>query len=215
MKSTGMSIAVSAIVWLLSLATAVACPGISLGKTSCSSGVLTASKLNSQCSEENTIYVSGTVTAGSDFNGDAKVTLLPCVWGTGGKVCFDQYKQDAGEICSLITNADGNACGTAGSYSVDQTFEIPEEAQSISSIWSMITIKILIDDEEACQQQVDASTASAYLMVGVGSLLTISGLYFMRRRRRPLIILDDEDDMDGAAQHRFVEMKGYDAGRMA
>jgi hypothetical protein len=216
MKST--TIVLSTIVCALSWATDVAaCPGISVGQTSCSSGVLTGSNLSTQCSEENTIYVSGTVTAGSDFDADAQVTLLPCVWGTSGKVCFDQYKQTAGEICNLISNTDGNSCGTAGSYSVDQTFDIPEEAQSISSIWNMFTIKILIDDDETCQQEADSSNASsaAYLMVGVGSLLTVSGLYFMRRRKRPLVVLDDEDDLDGTAHHRFVEMKGYDAGRMA
>jgi LPXTG-motif cell wall-anchored protein len=213
MKSS--QIALTAIVCLFSCATVAACPGISVGQTSCSTGVLTGSSLSTQCSDENTIYVSGTVTAGTDFNGDATVTLLPCVWGTGGKVCFDQYKQNAGAICNLISNADGNACGTAGSYSVDQTFEIPEESQSLSSIWNMFTIKILIDDEEACQTQADSTNASAYLLVGVGSLLTVSGLYFMRRRKRPLVVLDDEDDLDGTAQHRFVEMKGYDAGRMA
>ncbi|KAG7351375.1 hypothetical protein IV203_010735 [Nitzschia inconspicua] len=199
--------------------TVVACPGFSVGQTTCSSGVLSKSNLSAQCSdEENTIYVSGTVTAASDFDGNAKVTLLPCVWGTAGKVCFDQYKQDAGELCNLISNADGNECGSAGSYVVDETFTIPEQAQSIRSIWNMFTVKVLIDDEESCQQEADSSTA-AFLMVGIGSLFLVSGLFFMRRRKQPLLVLNDEEDEEAdfgcTPRHHFVEMKGYDAGRMA
>ena len=198
--------------------TVASCPGFSIGQTTCSSGVLTRSNLSAQCSdEENTVYVSGTATAGSDFDGSAKVTLLPCVWGTAGRICFDQAQQDVGEICNLISNADGNDCGTAGSYTVDQTFEIPEEAQAFSSVWSMFTIKVLIDDEESCQQEVDSSNA-AFLMVGVGSVFVVSGLYFMRRRKKPLLVLDESEDevnFEGTPRHHFVEMKGYDAGRMA
>lgn len=196
-----------------------ACPGISVGQTTCSSGVLTGSNLSAQCSsEDNEIVVTGSVTAGSDFDSDAKVTLLPCVWGSAGKICFDQYKQDAGEICNLISNADGNDCGTAGSYTVNETFEIPEQAQSISSIWSMFSIKVLIDDEESCQQEADSSNA-AFLMVGVGSLFLVSGMYFMRRRKNPLLVLNEDDEeeanLDGTPRHHFVEMRGYEAGRMA
>jgi LPXTG-motif cell wall-anchored protein len=202
----------------LLVGTVAACPGFSVGQTTCSSGVLTKSNLNAQCSdEEGTVYVSGTATAGSDFNANAKVSLLPCVWGTAGKICFDQYKQDAGEICNLIVNADGNDCGTAGSYTIDQTFEIPDEAQAFSSVWNVFTIKVLIDDEESCQQEADSSNA-AFLMLGIGSIFVVSGLYFMKRRKKPLLVLDDveeEVNFDGTPRHHFVEMKGYDAGRMA
>jgi LPXTG-motif cell wall-anchored protein len=206
------------VVLLSMMATAaVACPGFSVGQTSCSSGVLTKSSLSATCSSDNTIYVTGTVTAGSDFDGGSKVTLLPCVRGTGGNVCFDKYQQDAGSICELISAADGSGdCGSAGTYNVDLGFEIPEEARKLSSMFSMFEIKVLIDEEEACQQQADSTNNAAFLMVGVGSIVGASALYFIRRRKKPLLVLDDEEvNFDGAPQAQFVEMKGYDVGRMA
>ena len=79
----------------------------------------------------------------------------------------------------------------------------------------MFEVKVLIDDEEACQQEAD-STNAAFLMVGVGSIVGASALFFIRRRRKPLLVLDEEEvNFDGAPQSQFVEMKGYDIGCMA
>jgi hypothetical protein len=149
------------------------------------------------------VSVFGSVTAAEDFDADSKVTLLPCVRGSAGQICFDKYAQDAGNICNLILST-GSACGTAGDYTIETEFELPEEVKNINWMWNMITVKVLVGDEEVCEQN---AATSAYFTVGFASLFAVGGmsLYFMRRKKRPLIVLDD--DAEGEGQHRFVEMK--------
>jgi hypothetical protein len=188
---------------LLPAVTLAACPNFSLESTSCTSGILTSSSVSATCADD-VVSVTGDATVSSDFDGETKVTLVPCVRGTGGMMCFDSYKQDAGSICDLISS-ESVACGAAGDYTISESFTIPEEANKISSMWSLFTIKVYIGDEEACQQEASSSSSSAYLMVGVAGLLGVGGVsFFMRRKRRPLIVL--EEDGEGNGQSRFIEM---------
>ncbi|KAL3906160.1 MAG: hypothetical protein SGILL_009383 [Bacillariaceae sp.] len=218
MKST-----LSTLLLALLATAATACPGFTVGQTSCSSGVLSSSSLSAQCSgdedDASTIYVSGSVTASSDFDGDASVTLLPCARFTAGNVCFDNYKQDAGDVCSLLTTPDGGSCGSAGTYSVDLAFDVPEQAQQYVNSFtsSLFTIKVLIDDDETCQASADATT-QGFIMVGVGSVIGASALFFMRRRKKPLLVLEDAGDEQiefGTPRANFVEMKGFEVGCIA
>ena len=152
---------------------------------------------------------------GSTFDGTEKVTLLPCIKYSMGKACFDKYKQDVGDICEFISSSDGSCDGTAGTYNVDAGFEIPSEAQALSNVYSMFEIKVLVDDEETCQHEADSANA-AFSIVGVGSIVGASALFFIRRRRKPLLVLEEEEvNFDGSPRSQFVEMKGYDVGRMA
>mmetsp|Transcript_22488 Transcript_22488/g.41858 ORF Transcript_22488/g.41858 Transcript_22488/m.41858 type:complete len:218 (-) Transcript_22488:92-745(-) len=210
MKVTTFSPLVSA-VWFsvvyffAGTAAAESCPGAAFSTTSCSEGIFTGSSLSTDCSsDENSVTVTGSVTAKSEFDGNSQVTLLPCLRYTAGAACLNQYAQEVGSICNYITSTSGDECGSAGEYTITQTFEIPEEAQKYKSLFSMATVKVLVGDDEDCEQ-----SRSAYLTVGVASLFAVSGvsLYFMRRRKRPLLVLDDEEDGQGTAQHRFIEMK--------
>ena len=48
------------------------------------------------------------------------------------------------------------------------------------------------------------------------SIVGASALFFIRRRRKPLLVLEEEEvNFDGSPRSQFVEMKGYDVGRMA
>lgn len=189
---------------LLPAGSLAACPSFSLESTSCTSGILSSSSISATCSNE-TVSVTGDATVSAEFDGETKVTLIPCVRGTFGSMCFDSYKQDAGKICDLISSEEVD-CGAAGDYTISESFVIPEEANQISSMWSFFTIKVYIGDEEACEQEASSSSSSAYLMVGVASLLGVGGvsLYFMRRKRRPLIVLNE--DGEGNGQSRFIEL---------
>jgi LPXTG-motif cell wall-anchored protein len=212
MKVSTYLIVLSSLFPAVSLAS---CPGFSLGSTKCtSSSILSSSTFSASCSDDNSISVSGTADIGSDFDADAKVTLVPCVRGTGGLACFDKYKQEVGTICDMISS-ETVACGVAADdYTLSKSFDIPEEANKVSYLWSMITIKVFIGDEESCEQET-GSSSSGYLMVGVAGMFAVGGvsLYFMRRRRRPLIVLDE--DGEGTSQHRFIEMEMNSASAMA
>lgn len=182
------------------IVSASSCPRFTTGSTSCSSSIFSGSSLHASCSDDNVISVSGTVTVSKSFEGNEKVTLLPCL--SGGLYCFSKYQQDVGDICGLLTNKNGDECGSTGTYYVDKEFAIPASAQQSSVVMGMITIKVLVDDEEACEQQATASTS--YMMFGVASVGLVGGLLFVRRRqlrKRPRLVL-----VDGATDS-FVEMK--------
>ena len=149
--------------------------------------------------------ISGSVTAPSSFDGDAEVTFVPCIRSTG--VCFDEYAQNGGSVCDLIYTTDGSECGSAGQYTIDQEFDIPEEATNHSWLMRFVTIRVLINNEEACTQNATSTSSSAFMTMGVASLFAVGGLslYFMRRRRRPLIVLV-EDDLAGNHVISFVQM---------
>jgi hypothetical protein len=182
---------------LLAAPVAASCPRFTTGSTSCSSGIFTDSDLSASCSDDDVISISGTVTA-VEFDGTENVKLVPCFMG----YCFTQYTQDAGEICNLIENADGNDCGAAGTYTVDEEFAIPDSAQRASAVMGAVKIKVFVNDEEACSQLATAN-ASYNMMVGCASLFLVAGVGVVmrrRRRRRPLIVLDGASD-------NFVEMR--------
>lgn len=179
------------------------CPGFRLGKTSCSSGIFSKSSLSASCSgmgddeeeeEDNKgmVAVSGTVTAPSDFDPDASVTFVPCIRSTG--ICFESYAQDGGKVCDYLTSQDGGDCGTNGRYDVYGEFDVPDSIVKDHS-WSMrfVTIKVLIDHQEACTQNATSDASSeAFMASGMASIFAVGGLglYFVRRRTRPLLVLD-------------------------
>ena len=77
--------------------------------------------------------VSGTVTARSAFDGDSEVIFTPCIRLTG--LCFQEYEQSGGRICDLMSatssssssSSSSSDCGSAGTYSIDQAFAVPDE----------------------------------------------------------------------------------------
>ncbi|VEU43183.1 unnamed protein product [Pseudo-nitzschia multistriata] len=189
---------------LISFSTA-SCPGFKLGTTTCNSGIFSRSSIKASCAEDDKVEVSGTVTAPSAFE-DAEVTFVPCIRSTG--VCFDEYSQRGGNICDLISASDGSDCGSAGTYTIDQEFDIPEEVTDHSWFMRLVTIRVLINDEEACTQNATTNaSSSAFMATGMASLFAVGSLsmYFMRRRQRPVLVLDENGYAD---RHlgRFVQM---------
>lgn len=182
---------------------AASCPRITTGSTSCNSGIFKGSRVSASCSN-NDVSVSGTVKA-SSFDPDEKVTLVPCILTNW--VCFKEYSQDVGKICNILENTDGNECGTAGSYSIDESFSIPDKVQKSGAIMGAVVIKVMVGDEQACTQR--ATISSSNMTYGVTSLgiVAVVGVYLKRKRRRPLIILEEAKD-------GFVEM-GDMPGAMA
>lgn len=152
--------------------------------------------------------ITGTVTAKSSFDSDSEVTFVPCVKATG--ICFDEYAQSGGNICNLISTSDGSDCGSAGQYSIDQEFDIPDEVANHSWLMRFVTIHVLIGNEEACTQDATSSSSSSagFLTLGVASLFAVGGmsLFFMRRRRKPLIVLEEDAVTDNHVIS-FVQMK--------
>lgn len=186
------------------------CPGFKLGSTSCNSGIFSGSKISAYCSDSGSNYngsveISGTVTAPSAFE-DAEVTFVPCFRATG--VCFDEYTLDGGHVCDLISTTDGSECGSAGTYTIQQKFDIPDEVTEHSWLMQFVTIKVLINNEEACTQNATSTSSSAFMTMGMASLFAVGGLglYFMRRRKRPLMTLDA--NAAGYDRHvgKFVQM---------
>mmetsp|Transcript_2887 Transcript_2887/g.7935 ORF Transcript_2887/g.7935 Transcript_2887/m.7935 type:complete len:262 (+) Transcript_2887:121-906(+) len=180
------------------------CPGFQMGKTSCSTGIFSKSSLSATCpgagdddvekTEEDSgkVAVTGTVTAPNDFDPDASVTFMPCIRSTG--ICFDSYAQDGGRVCDYLESRNGNDCGTNGRYDVYGEFDLPDDVVKDHS-WSMrfVTIKVLIDHQEACTQNATTKASSeAFMASGMASLFAVGGLglYFVRRRRKPLLVLD-------------------------
>ena len=195
------------------------CPGFTLvGDTSCTNSKLFASSsINVSCSEDaETVAVSGTVTARSAFDGDSEVLFTPCLRMTG--ICFHEYEQSGGKICDLIsaTSSSSSDCGSAGTYSIDQAFDVPDEVitkvNNHGWVMKFVTIRARIGNEEACTQDVTttstAATSDGYLMVGVASLFIVSGisLFFSHRRRTPLIVLEEENDTETNTVRNFVQM---------
>lgn len=199
--------------WLLALHLLVttpvvtaSCPGFELGKTSCSSGIFSSSSIQASCSEDGEVAITGTLTAPSDFDENAEVTFVPCIRSTW--ICFDEYTQNGGAVCDLISNSDGADCGSAGQYSIEEEFDVPEQA--IDHSWTMrfMTIKVLIDHQEACTQNATSSSSSAsFMATGMVSLFAFGGLgmYFGRKRRRPLLVLEG-DAQGGKNIEHYVQM---------
>lgn len=181
------------------------CPGFQLGSTSCNSGIFSGSKISAYCSDDGSVEISGTVTAPSAFE-DAEVTFVPCFRATG--VCFDEYTQNGGHVCDLISTTTGSECGSAGTYTIQQKFDIPDEVTEHSWLMRLVTIKVLINNEEACTQNATSTSSSAFMTMGMASLFAVGGLglYFMRRQKRPLLTLDA--NAAGYDRHvgRFVQM---------
>ena len=144
----------------------------------------------------------------SSFNEDVGVTVVPCLAGIW---CYQQYAQDAGKLCDIIENENGADCGTAGTYTIDKSFDIPEEAQASSFIMGMIVVKVHVGDQEACEQQATASS-SGHMMLGVASLVCVAGIanYLVKRRGRPLIALEEDEPTPG----NLAEMKDRPAGAL-
>ena len=152
------------------------------------------------------MVISGTVTAPYGFD-NADVTFVPCIRSTG--FCFEDYAQDGGKICDLISTSDGSDCGSAGEYSIDQEFDVPKEATEHSWAMRFVTVKVLIDNQEACTQNATSTSSSAFMATGMASLFAVGGLslYFVRRRSRPLLVLDGEGFLGQGEDHGFVMMK--------
>ena len=191
--------------WLLAcqllMATSHAsCPGFRLGTTSCNSGIFSKSSISASCASDGAIAVTGTVLAPNDFE-DAEVTFVPCIRTTG--ICFDEYAQNGGTICDLIETKDGSECGTAGKYVIDQEFFVPDDV--IKHSWAMrfVTVKVLVDNEEACTQNATtAASSEAFMASGMACMVAVVGLgsYFVKRRR-PVIALEN-----GLGDHGFIHM---------
>ena len=196
--------------WLLAstlVATSFAsCPGFKLGSTSCSSGIFSRSSISASCTSDGSVVIAGTVTTKSSFDEDASVTFVPCIRTTG--VCFEDYEQNGGKICDLISTSDGSSCGSATTYTIDQQFDVPDEVNEHSWAMRFVTIKVLIDNEEACQQNATTSSSSAFMATGMASLFAVGGLslYFVRRRRRPLLVLEGGGLFAEGKDHGFVTM---------
>jgi len=195
--------------WLLALHLLIAsstanCPTFRLGSTSCSSGIFSKSSISASCTGDGNVAVKGTVTAPYSFE-DAEVTFVPCIRSTG--FCFQEYTQRGGSICDLISTTDGSECGSAGVYTIDEEFDVPEEATANSWLMRLVTIEVLIDDQEACTQNVTTGSSSAFMATGMASLFAVGSLslYFVRRRRRPLLVLEG-DGFEGEDNHGFVTM---------
>eukprot|EP00536_Pseudo-nitzschia_multiseries_P003265 jgi/Psemu1/295155/fgenesh1_pm.49_\ len=190
---------------LIPMSTA-SCPGFKLGTTTCDSGIFSRSKVSASCADDGKVAISGTVTAPSTFD-DAEVTFVPCLRSTG--LCFDEFAQNGGSICDLISTTDGSECGSAGTYTIDQEFDIPEEVTEHSWLMRLVTIRVLINDEEACTQNATTNaSSSAFMATGMASLFAVGGLglYFMRSRKRPLLVLDEVAYADHHVG-RFLQMK--------
>jgi uncharacterized protein (TIGR03382 family) len=193
--------------WLLALHLLIAsstasCPAFRLGSTSCSSGIFSRSSISASCAGDGNVSVQGTVTAPYSFE-DADVTFVPCIRTTG--FCFEEYTQQGGSICDLISTTDGSECGSAGKYTIHEEFDVPQEVTENSWAMRFVTIKVLIDDQEACTQNATTASSSAFMATGMASLFAVGGLslYFVRRRRRPLLVLEG----DGLGEdHGFVTM---------
>jgi hypothetical protein len=150
------------------------------------------------------VAVQGTVTAPSAFD-NAEVTFVPCIRSTG--VCFDEYEMNGGKICDLISTTDGSDCGSAGTYYIEEEFDVPDAV--IEHSWAMrfVTIKVLIDNQETCEQNATTTSSSAsFMATGMASLFAVGGLsmYFFRRRRRRLLVSDEHDGLGEG--HGFVYM---------
>lgn len=179
------------------------CPAIKISNTECTDGKFKSNNLSSSCSDSS-IDVSGTVTVSSAFNPDDEVTFVPCLmWGA---MCYPEYKQSGGNICSLI-DKDGSCDGSTGTYSVvdGTTFAVPAKAEKYITSSSMsfgVVIKVLVGGNEECTQESTIDNSAAFMGFGIASLLGVAGtsLYFMKKRRRPLLVLEDGDKS-------FVEMK--------
>ena len=191
------------------------CPGFRLGTTSCT-GIFSDSTLVASCpndDDSDVVAVSGTFTATSAFDESARVTFVPCLKVLG--FCFESYAQDGGSLCDLVTNDDGDDdCGSASTYSIDETFDVPKEAKDYSWAMGLVTIKVLVDHEEACSQDAyedyNSSTTSAFMATGISmaSLFAVGGLglYFVRRRRKPLLVLEGGGLFGEGNEHGFVTM---------
>lgn len=181
------------------------CPGFKFGTTTCNSGIFSRSTVSASCADDGKVVISGTVTAPSAFE-DAEVTFVPCIRSTG--VCFDEYAQNGGNICKVISTTDGSECGSAGQYAIDQEFDIPEEVTEHNWLMRLVTIRVLINNEEACTQNATTNaSSSAFMATGMASLFAVGGLslYFMRHRKRPLLVLDQNAYADNHLG-RFVQM---------
>lgn len=185
---------------------AASCPGFRLGTTSCNSGIFSRSSISASCADDGEVAVTGTVRAPYDFD-DAEVTFVPCIRSTG--FCFEEYAQNGGKICDLISRSDGSDdCGTAGQYTISQEFSVPDEVSEHSWAMRLVTIKVLIDNEEACTQNATSTSSSAFMATGMASLFGVGifGLYFVRQKRRPLLVLDADEYREGNNHHMFVHM---------
>lgn len=196
--------------WLLASALVTSslgsCPGFNLGTTSCSSGIFSSSSISASCTDDGNVEIYGTIKASSTFDSDASVTFVPCIRATG--VCFEDYEQNGGKICDLISTSDGSSCGSVATYEINQEFDIPDEVSEYSWAMSFVTVKVLIDDEEACQQNASTSSSSAFMATGMASLFAVGGLslYFVRRRKRPLLVLEGDGLFGEGKDHGFVTM---------
>ena len=212
MTSTSSTLSAFFLRWLIAsalIATSFgSCPNFSLGKTSCSSGIFSASSLSADCTDDDNIAVTGTVTAKSTFDDDASVSFIPCFRYTG--VCFEDYEQDGGKLCDLISATNGDSCGSATTYYINQEFDVPREVEDYSWAMSMATIKVMIDNEEVCEQYASSSSSSAFMATGMASLFAMGGLslYFVRRRKRPLLVLESDGLFGEGVDHGFVTMNG-------
>mmetsp|Transcript_26034 Transcript_26034/g.61191 ORF Transcript_26034/g.61191 Transcript_26034/m.61191 type:complete len:229 (-) Transcript_26034:374-1060(-) len=198
--------------YLIQTATA-SCPAFKLGTTTCNSGIFSRSKISASCANDGKVAITGTVTAPSTFE-DAEVTFVACLRSTG--LCLDEYAQNGGSICDFISTTDGSECGSAGTYVIDQEFDVPEMVTDHSWLMRLVTIRVLINDEEACTQNATTNaSSSAFMATGMASLFAVGGLglYFMRRRKRPLLVLD-EAAYRHTDQHvgRFVQMHDLSPG---
>lgn len=185
---------------------AASCPGFRLGTTSCNSGIFSRSSIRASCADDGEVAVTGTVRAPYDFD-DAEVTFVPCIRSTG--ICFEDYAQSGGTVCDLIARTDGSDdCGTAGQYTISQEFSVPDEVSEHSWAMRLVTIKVLIDNEEACTQNATSTSSSAFMATGMASLFGVGifGLYFVRQKRRPLLVLDADQYREGNNHDMYVHM---------
>ena len=181
-----MKISTSPLLLLLAIALlsysvqASGCPSIIADANSCSANVT----------------ISGSINITADFDPEAQITAIPCM---SGVYCHEKYAQTVGKFCDLVDNEAGEACGTAGIYTVKEgTYPIPDAVQSI---FGMITFRLLMGYEETC-----TGGKTAFPWLYGWSVLPVAGVAWylrQRQRRRPLLVLDESS----SPSQSFVEMK--------
>lgn len=157
----------------------------------CTGGIFSKSSLTTTCSDDcdggDTLTITGTVMAKSDFNNES-VIVVPCIVGFH---CFDEYRQEVGSICDWISDEN---CGSAGTHNVYKQVKIPKEASNYHyDKWNfLVTVKVLIGGDDSCSQSASAygsptsSTSNHYgtTITGASAVMIVfaGGLFWKKRR---------------------------------
>ncbi|KAL7536512.1 hypothetical protein ACHAXR_007212 [Thalassiosira sp. AJA248-18] len=124
------------------------------------------------CAFGDTAVVSGDLTAYDDFTNN-HVTLKACVAG----VCPTAYTKTAGKLCDFLTPVGNQTCGEMGDYEINDEIKMPKEKDVPSGsalLSSMITIKIEIGEDDACESSAGTITSS-YQMESITITRSMNG----------------------------------------